>query len=250
MGTIDIELSIVIPAYNEAKRLPDTLFTLYEWIECQKEIIEVIVVDNASTDDTIAVASHHLNRFENGKVIRCSKRGKGYAVQRGVLECSGQHVLFMDADGSAQPSQIPKIRNALNEDVKIVIGSRTGMDGCCVERSLARALGGKLFSKASAKLIGVNANDPMCGFKIFDKSVIQKIFPYQKIGGWAFDLEILFIAGHQNIGVKEMPIDWKEQPGTKVGLWLDPIVMLIDVLRIPFLHRKTKFQKSGSELNE
>ncbi len=235
----NIQLSIVIPSYNEQARLPNTLLETIAWCSKKSMSYELIVVDDGSTDNTLALAKLFAERVKELRYIACPHLGKGAAVRIGMLNAWGEYVLFMDADGATPLDEISKLLTKLQEEeLDMVIGSRVVQhpDETNVATSLHRKLLGRVFA-ALVNIFAVSEfADTQCGFKIFRHEVVHDIFSRQKLTGFAFDVEILYIAKKLGLAVAEAPVNWENQEGSKVNIITDSIKMLVDILRIRWLH--------------
>ena len=222
-----MNLSVVIPAYNEEKRLPSTLDTLLAFFAPgQFGEVEVIVVDDGSRDRTAALvearvaslpspASVHLRLVRNP-----GNRGKGYAIRNGMSEAHGDWVLISDADLSAPIEEIDKLIGAARErNARVVIGSRA-LDRSLigVHQSRWRELSGIVFNQVMRLVTGLPFADTQCGFKLYHREAVPRIFPYQQLDGFGFDVEDLFIARRRGFPCIEVPVRWNNVEGTKVGL--------------------------------
>jgi len=223
-------ISIVIPAYNEEKRLPATLDKIREYLQASRwDFAEIVVVDDGSRDGTVRVA-----RQAGVRVIgNPGNRGKGYAVKHGMLEARGEHVLYTDADLSSPIGELEKLWDAAaRAGAQVAIGSRA------VDRSLvgvhqprARELVGRFFNLVMRMVTGLPFRDTQCGFKLFDAGAAKRIFPLQLLDGFGFDVEVLYIA--RKLGCKsiEVPVRWDNVAGTKVSLLLGARAYL-DLLKV------------------
>ena len=243
-----IELSIVIPAYNERARLPKTVLETIKWCKENCSDYEIIIVDDGSTDKTLEIGLLFAEYQDNVSCIANPHLGKGAAVRSGMLNASGEHVLFMDADGATPLEEIPKLRSKLQQGYAVAIGSRIVRTPgeTRVVTSLHRKLIGRLFA-GIVSMFGVRGiGDTQCGFKIFRKEIVKEIFSHQKLNGFAFDVEILFIAHRFSLQVSEVPINWHNKEGSKVNLVLDSMKMLRDVLRLKVIHKNLKAEGAFS----
>jgi dolichyl-phosphate beta-glucosyltransferase len=242
----DIELSIVIPAYNEQARLPRTVLETMHWCTTQKFNFELIISDDGSRDETLALA----RLFEEGdsrvRSLACPHLGKGSAVRMGMLNAKGQYVLFMDADGATPLSEIPKLLDALKKGNDIAIGSRVVQQPGEVEikTPIHRRIMGRVFAFFVNLFAIEGIADTQCGFKMFRRDVAFAIFSRQKTPGFAFDVEALFLARRLSLTIVEIPVNWIAQAGSKVNIVTDSIKMLWDISLIRWLHRG--FQPSAS----
>ncbi|MEO0896046.1 MAG: dolichyl-phosphate beta-glucosyltransferase [Bacteroidota bacterium] len=205
-----VELSIIIPAYNEALRIGRSLERILTYFEDSS--IEILVVDDGSSDDTQMVANSFLN-----PAIRIlsygQNQGKGFAVKHGMLHAKGKYLLLTDADLST-PIEYYDHLKAFIEEYPVVIGSR-GMKESDVSNSFIRVFLGKAGNKlVQAILPGIK--DTQCGFKLFQAKIAQQIFSQQRLKGFGFDFEILFIAQRQKLGIREVPVKWINAEGSKV----------------------------------
>lgn len=229
-----IELSIVIPAYNEEERITSTLESIDAYFSVNKRSYEVIVVDDGSSDKTTAVVSALASRLANLKIYTLPEnKGKGYAVRFGGLKARGELVLFNDADGATPIEEVEKLESALLGDFQIAIGSRAIFsESTSVSTVWYRKFLGRIFNRTINLLILPGIADTQCGFKLFTKDAAQRLFNAQKIERFAFDVELLFLARKFGYRIKEVPINWTNVEGSKVNLLTDSTKMLIDVLKL------------------
>ncbi len=232
----DIYLSIVIPAYNEEKRIGRTLEKIIGYLKTKDYECEIVVVDDGSTDSTREM----IRKFE-GMDSRLSVienkigKGKGYSVRRGMLETRGKFALFSDADLSTPIEEIEKLIYWLEKDYDIAIGSRVLPDSQVeIHQSFLRESMGKIFNKIMNLIVCTGFNDTQCGFKCFKRHVVNKVFGKQRINGFAFDVENILIAMQHGFRIKEVPVRWLNSPYSKVSVMRDPVLMLYDLFRIKF----------------
>ncbi|MHB1697975.1 MAG: dolichyl-phosphate beta-glucosyltransferase [bacterium] len=233
-----ISLSVIIPAYNEEKRIKETIIALRSYLKSKKYIYEIIVVDDGSTDGTLNVLKDIFSA--DLRVITITKSGKGTSVKEGVLSARGdsEYVFFMDADLSTDVREIETFVNIFKAEPKtdIIIGSRYLPEGSVIVQPPFRNLVGRTFSLIKSKLLGINFYDSQCGFKAFRLQTAKKIFAKSEIKGFSFDVEILYIALLNNIKIKEVSVNWHHEPGGHVNLIADSIPMLIELLQV-FLNK-------------
>jgi dolichyl-phosphate beta-glucosyltransferase len=228
------EISIVIPAYNESTRLGRTLDRVLNFIRQQGWDAEVIVVDDGSRDRTADLVREYA---QNNPIVRLiqnpGNHGKGYSVRSGMLSAQGAIVLFTDADLSAPIEEAPKLLAALAAGADIAIGSRWVRSELQTQRqSLARQVLGRTFNLLLRMLLRLEFKDTQCGFKAFRRRAAKTIFPLQRIEGWGFDPEILFLAGRMGFEVAEVPVVWAHDEGTRINPVADGSKMVLEMVRI------------------
>jgi glycosyltransferase involved in cell wall biosynthesis len=229
------ELSIVIPAFNEERRLPPTLDKIAAWLEARGTTAEVIVVDDGSRDATSRVAEEQKARLPGLRVLRNERnRGKGYSVRRGMLEARAPLALFTDADLSSPIEEADKLFRALGEQgCQIAMGSRAvDRRNIVVRQSLFRELAGIVFNKLVQAVTGVRLVDTQCGFKAFLTEPARPVFERQRIERFGFDPEVLFIARLRGLKMTEVPVLWAHDPDTRVHMLRDSSRMLFELLSI------------------
>ena len=245
----EILLSIVIPAYNEQARLPRTVLETIHWCGTRKLDFELIIADDGSRDDTLAIA--RLFEESDGRIraLACPHMGKGAAVRMGMLNAKGRFVLFMDADGATPLSEIPKLLAAVEGEYDVAIGSRVVQHPGEVEvrTKFHRRLIGRTFAFLVNLLALEGIADTQCGFKMFRRDAAAAIFSHQKTAGFAFDVEILFLARRLTLSIVEIPVNWVAQPGSKVNLVADSMRMLWDISHLRWLHRNFEVRVSPTK---
>ncbi len=226
-------LSIVVPAFNEAGRLRRTLPRLLAYGRGLGEPVELIVVDDGSVDGTSAVVQELGAGCGFVVLLQSARnRGKGASVRRGVLAARGDHVLFTDADLSAPIEEAAKLRDAL-AGAEVAIGSRRiGGADVQVRQPALRGLAGRLFSRVVAVVLLPGIRDTQCGFKAFRRAAAQEVFARQRLDGFGFDVEILWLARRLGYRIAEVPIVWRDDPRTHVRLVRDSGGMLLDLVRV------------------
>jgi len=230
----NIYISIVIPAYNEEFRIRPTLNDIYGYMQNRNYEYEIIVVDDGSKDDTSKVANEYKTKFRNLKVLRNEvNMGKGYSVNRGMLEALGELRLFMDADNSVKISNLDSFINHIKSGNDIAIGSIEIGEGKVVDNNVWYRRGmGKLSKWLIRHTVAPYIYDTQRGFKIFTKSAVETVFPLQTIYRWGFDIEILAIAIKKNLKIKEISVDWDNSAGSSVNLgsYIKTLFELVKIL--------------------
>ncbi len=230
------DLSIVIPAYNEALRLPSFLVSISAYLDNRRLPSEIIVVDDGSRDDTAEVVGRLADELTQLRLIRSGcNAGKGAAVRLGMQAAQGRLQLFADADGATAIEEIERLEQAMIQGADIAIGSRAlaSRDSrYTVHARLHRSVLGSLFNAAVQRLGLRGIQDTQCGFKLFRKMVAQDLFSVTQINGYGFDLELLYLAIRRGYRINEVPINWSDQPGSKVRPCRDGVVMLYSLLSV------------------
>ncbi len=232
----NIDLSIIIPAYNEEQRLLGSMEEILEKAGILFATVELIIVDDGSTDATAEIAEGFMRSCNNsGKVIRIPEnRGKGYAVRRGMLESSGFLTLMTDADLSTPIEELERLALLMEEkQVDMIIGSR-GLfaSDIRVHQPWYREYGGKAFNFFVRAITSLPYRDTQCGFKLFRTGTCRKVFEKQRIDRFAFDVEVLFIAERIGLKVVEEPVIWRHAEGSKVNMLPDSVRTFCELIHI------------------
>ena len=238
-------LSIVIPAHNEESRLPRTLGKIFDFLKNQNYPYEVIIVENGSTDRTFDLAQEFASRYQNLIIHQEQQRGKGNAVQQGMLKAKGRYRFICDADLSMPIEEIQKFLPPVLKDFDIAIGSREAPGAIRYNEPSYRHLGGRAINLAIRLLILPGLNDTQCGFKCFSAEAAESIFRQQTLLGWSFDIENLYIARRKKLRIKEIPIQWHYDPDSKVSAIRDALRMISDIFRIHLNARLGKYDLSA-----
>lgn len=224
-------LSIIIPVFNEEKRIKN-LTKIVGYLKKKKYSWELIIVNDGSTDKTKKILLNLKKRIKFQLLTYSQNIGKGFAIKTGMLSSKGKYRLFLDIDLSTPITEFEKFHPFLKK-YGIIIGSRKmKTSNLIVRQSFVREILGKMFTLLSKEVLEVNISDFTCGFKCFSKKAAKEIFSRQKINRWGFDSEILFIGKSKNISIKEVPVTWKNVPGTKVRIPQDIINSLTDLIKI------------------
>lgn len=233
-----IDFSVVIPAYNESKRISPTILKTSSYLEKANLSHEIIVVDDGSSDNTVQVVEEISKTVPGLKIIKLARNsGKGAAVKEGMLAAVGDLVLFEDADGATPIAELDKLRDAM-KSADVAIGSRAlPSEDTKVVTRIHRKLLGRIFNLTANMFAVPGILDTQCGFKLFTKPAAQAVFAKQKLLGFGFDVEILYIANKLGFRIKEVAVNWNNVPGTKVNVILDGLKMFLDIVSIKLLHR-------------
>ena len=229
-------LSIVVPALNEARRLPKTLKRIHAYVVSRRLRAEVLVIDDGSTDST-ATSVEELIRTRKFPELRLISNGqncgKGFSVRHGMLQARGEIAMFTDADLSAPIEEADKLISAIREGYDCVIGSRRVHRAVIETRQpRVRELAGVIFNSVVRCATGLRFADTQCGFKAFWLERARIIFEQQRTKGFAFDPEILFLARRHGLRVTEIPVRWRHDSLSKVHMLRDSMRMLVDVSAI------------------
>lgn len=230
-----IDLSIVIPAYNEERRLPQTLDSVKEYLKKQSYTYEVIVVDDGSTDRTSQIVENFQEAHPNFKLITLHKNmGKGFAVRTGILHSKGRFAIFTDADLSMPIKEVEKFWPLLEEGYSIVIGSRKHLDSrIIVPQSRLRRFMGRIYNRLSRWLGIKDVQDVPCGLKGFRREAAKQIFLAVKLNRFSFDAEVLYLMQRKfHLRWTQVPVECKHSTGSTIRLFRDPLVMILDLFKI------------------
>lgn len=228
-------LSIIIPAYNEERRLPKSLDSIVAFIDdqCTKRdfCVEVLIVENGSRDRTTEIAEAYAARYPFIRVLHSTK-GKGAAVRAGMLAGQGRYLFMCDSDLSMPIEEVLKFLPPLREGYDVAIASREGPGARRFNEPPMRHIMGRIFNLIVRIIAIPGFQDTQCGFKSFRREVAREVFTAGTMDGWAFDVEALFIALHRGYKVLAVPIDWYHDPDSRVSAVKDTIRMVRDVLKI------------------
>ncbi len=227
-------LSLIIPAYNEAERLPQTLPPVFDFLETQPYVFEIIIVNNNSSDNTRQIALEYATSRPYIRVIDELAQGKGAAVRTGMLAATGDYLFMADADFSMPVEEIAKFLPPQLSQYDVAIGSREAPGAVRYNEPQYRHFMGRVFNFYVKTLAIPGFEDTQCGFKCFRREVAWDILPYQSIDGWAFDVELLFIALRRGYRVVEVPVQWYYGENSRVSPIRDTINMIREVLRIRY----------------
>ncbi|HKS73950.1 MAG TPA: dolichyl-phosphate beta-glucosyltransferase [Terriglobales bacterium] len=226
--------SIVIPAYNESARIAESLDKILQYANTRRWDIEIIVVDDGSSDSTPDIVRDRA--AENPclhLIANPGNRGKGYSVRNGMLHAQGEILLFSDADLSSPIEEFDNLLAAIAQGADVAIGSRwVNADLQTEKQPIHRQLFGRLFNLALRLTLGLKFKDTQCGFKAFTRPSAQAVFPRQTIERWGFDPELIYLAQRLGFRVVEVPVAWAHREGTRINPLRDGIRMLGEMLEI------------------
>lgn len=225
-------LSLVIPAHNEEQRLPPSLEKIHAFLQQQAYTAEVLVVENGSHDRTLEVARSYSDKIPYLRVLHEEARGKGLAVQRGMLEARGEYRFICDADLSMPIEQVSRFLPPALKNPEVAIGSREVAGAVRYNEPVYRHLIGRVFNTLVRWAALPGLQDTQCGFKCFRADVAETVFPRQTLSGMSFDVEVLFIARRLGYHISEVPIDWYFDPDSRVRLVQDSLRMFMDLMTI------------------
>lgn len=228
-------LSVVIPAYNEALRIGTTLEKVRQYLDSRNFACELIVVDDGSSDETPEILERFHERHPAVRLLRNEpNRGKGYSVRRGVLAARGEFVLFTDADLSAPIEETNKLMGALDSTgADAAVGSRAlNRRLIGIHQPWSREMGGRVFNLLVRMLTGLQIHDTQCGLKLFRRTSTERAFELQRVTGFGFDPEVLFLVERIGGRIVEVPVRWNDSPATKVRFLRDATRMFLDLIAL------------------
>lgn len=228
--------------FNEDERIQNLLPALTDFCERNIEDYELILVDDGSSDDTV----HKARRLANGKQVKVimhgRNMGKGAAVKTGIAASNGEKIIFIDADGSINPNELPQMLSKLDK-YDMVYGSRISYGSKITKsQTIYRVIAGKIFNHIVNLMFDINIYDTLCGFKGFKSEVAKNIARNMQSNRFEFDVEMFIIAKNAGYNIEELPITWKDVKGSKVNMLRDPLKMFSSIiklkLRLFFRHMK------------
>lgn len=229
-------LSVIIPAFNEEQRLPNTLEQVLVYLQDQPYRSEILVIENASQDNTYQVAKQFAQDHNSAdlpiQVIREPQRGKGHAVKRGIFAASGEYRFMCDADLSMPVTEINRFFPPELEDFDISIASREAPGAVRYNEPAYRHFVGRIFNTLIRVLALPELNDTQCGFKCFKAAIAEDLFRDLDITGWSFDVEILYLAQRRGHRIVEIPIPWYYNPDSHISVVKDSFQMAFDIFKI------------------
>ena len=249
MDSPPLDLSILIPAFNEERRLPRALDRIGAYLDARSLRTEIIVVDDGSSDATPKLVQAYREKYPHLRLISNGRnRGKGFSVRHGVLEARGEIVLFSDADLSTPIEEADKLLAAL-ADHDVAIGSRAlNRKLISVRQSVFRESAGIVFNFIVRAILRLPFVDTQCGFKAFRREPCMVIFQQQRIERFGFDPEILYLARHHGLRSAEIPVRWAHSPATKVSMVRDSLQMFLDVFIIRWNSLMGRYPRSQASV--
>jgi glycosyltransferase involved in cell wall biosynthesis len=229
---LSLLLSIILPAYNEEQRLPESLRTIQAFLDQQTYSAEILVVENGSLDETARIASEFAFQDPRIRLHSESQAGKGLAVRKGMLEALGEYRFICDVDLSMPIEEVNRFLPPQLRDYDIAIASREAPGAVRYGEPAYRHWIGRAFNLIVRTTALPEFQDTQCGFKCFHRDAAMDLFSVQRIDGWTFDVEVLYIALRRGYQVVEVPIPWYYNPGSRVRLMRDSIAMFSDLFRI------------------
>ena len=234
-----MKISLIIPAFNEENRIAKSIRSIGDFFSKKNWEFEIIVVDDGSRDKTVEVVNREWDKIGGTKKLlqNSANRGKGYSVRKGMLEATGDYLIFTDADLSSPIEEAEKLIRVLEEGCSIVIASRALRNSQVeIHQNIVRETMGKIFNCLARFLTFKGIHDSQCGFKGFRREAAQRLFSLAKIDGFAFDAEIIYLAQKFGYSIKEIPVVWRNSPASKVHMISDPVNMILDLFRIRLYH--------------
>ncbi len=235
-------ISLILPAYNEEQKILNTLEEIKKYLNQKKEFQwEIIVINDGSQDQTAKI----VKKFQkNNPVLNLflidnqNNLGKGGAVKQGMLKSTGDYCLMLDVDLSTPITEFAKFIKPMQDEIPVIIGVRKGNGAkLIIKQPWARQKMGEFYALAANLITGLNLKDWGCGFKMFSRRAADLLFKESFINKWIFDTELLYLAKKNNLSIKEIGIDWKNNPESKIKIFKDTITSLIDLGRIYLRHR-------------
>ncbi len=231
-----VDLSFVIPAYNEAERISSSLDSALDYLAQQDYSWEILVVDDGSSDDTVRIVHHYAPRVQC--IVLPKNAGKGAAVRTGMLAAKGEYRVFSDADFSTPIRELPKVLDALRAGADVCIGSRRlDASSLKIHQPWYRELIGVLGNKVISAFVLNGIEDTQCGFKGLKAKATVDLFSQMKIDGFGFDVELLFLARRAGLRIEQVAVDWYNDERSRLNPIRDSLRTLSEIFRIKKLHR-------------
>ncbi|MEL7645208.1 MAG: dolichyl-phosphate beta-glucosyltransferase [Anaerolineaceae bacterium] len=225
-------LSIIIPAHNEALRLPAALERVAAFVRAQSYPCEVLVVENGSKDETAAIARAWLEKLPELRVLSLQEAGKGSAVKAGMLAARGACRYMADTDFSVPLEELPRILEAMQAGADVAIGSREAPGALRIGEPFYRHWSGRFFNMLVRWWVVPGIQDTQCGFKCFSAGAAEALFPLQTMSGWSFDVEVLAAAQQNGYRVQEVPVTWTYGTGSRIKPLRDAYALVSELWKI------------------
>ena len=229
-----IKLSVVLPAFNEERRIESTLDGIHSYLQAQNSEFEIVLVDDGSTDNTVSIDESWGGDTDAIRILKLPHKGKGFAVREGMLWARGNLRVMCDVDMSMPVEYLEQFVDKMSEGYDVVIGSRQVEGATIIGEPFHRHMMGRIFNRYVRMILISDFHDTQCGFKCFTDEAADKLVRLQRVEGWGFDVEILIAAKSQNMKVFEMPVEWHHGSDTKVRLFSSTLEMIKDVMMIKF----------------
>lgn len=239
-------LSVVIPAYNEEARISATLERVISYLEGRSYSWEVLVADDGSSDGTARLVAEMAATRPNLRLMSLSHRGKGWAVKNAMLAAKGEYRVLCDADLSVPIEQVERLLPPEVEGVDIALGSRAVKSAQRIGEPSRRHLMGRIYNALVRTIAVGGIQDTQCGFKCYRGEVVPSLFQRQTMDGFAFDVEVLFLAGKDGLTLREIPVDWYYRENSKVRAFRDSMAMTLDLLRIRWRNLRGRYRHQTS----
>jgi dolichyl-phosphate beta-glucosyltransferase len=239
-----VYLSVIIPAYNEEERIADSLYCVKDFLYTRPYHSEIIVVDDGSRDLTteivrfIDIYGEEIREQEAGSLMENVKNvGKGFSIARGILRARGEIILTSDTDLSTPIEEVEKLLPYFSQGYSVVVGSRNLPESEVEAKPLRRQFLSRIFNFCVQTLVIKGVSDTQCGFKAYRRDAAHRIAMLQRVYGFGYDVEHLYLAQKLGYAIKEVPVKWRHQEGSKVDPFKDSVKMLRDLVRIRLMHR-------------
>lgn len=244
------QVSVVLPAYNEEVGIAAAILSISDYFKGRVASFEIIVADDGSTDRTVATVEEIARADPRLRLVASSRnRGKGHAVRQGILATTGGVALFLDVDMSTPIEMMDRVWPELESGTQVVVGARRA-EGARIQvhQPLIREAMGDVFRRSVCRLLDIPVSDITCGFKVFNGPVARRLFRELDLNDWSFDVELLVAASQAGLRLGEIPVVWRDSPGSRVRLYRDAPLAALGVARV--LGRKLRGRWRGLALTE
>lgn len=239
-----LELSIVIPTYNEENNIKNTLHSVQNYLVQKQLNAEILVVDDGSTDGTQEILRQRTKMIPMLRIqLNAHNHGKGYVIRQGILSARGRLILFMDADHSAHIRELDKLTPYIRQEYDIVMGSRRLKDpSVTITQPKLRHILGEIYILLARVLLWTPSLDYNCGFKLFKRDSAQRLFSKQVMNDWSFDVETFLLAKKLNLKIKEVSINWSHGYASKVKPLYDGLKSFLALLKLRFYDMQGRYK--------